>query len=355
MPTTNDERMMLRRERLAATNIDADKRMIEGYVVIQRGELRDVRAMSVDDETMRQVVALGNGSDTGVKVRWTHPNYTDDHLGKYLGRAGNFRIDGDAVRADITFAKSAELSPVFERDPVAYILALAEEDPNAFATSIYFDRDAAAMVDLYELLEDDDQPVPIRIASLIASDIVDEGAAADTFFKSAAPGGAAQPDAKEIEMAEETKKQEEAAALARDEAKRETEARLARLRDAFEGEDAFVLEQFAKGHDVTEAKADWADVLTERLATKEKEHAEALKNASTPPAADADDGEPPIGNNGDGNDANARDAFEAKLDDYRRINVGTTRTEAMRAVIAKNPSLYRDAFGLHNIFQNESA
>jgi len=348
--------MMLRCETLATANIDEEKRTIEGYVVISRGELRDFRDMTVDEETMRQVVALGNQTESGIKVRWTHPNFSDDHLGKYLGRATNFRVDGDNVRADITFAKAAELSPVFNRDPVKYILALASEDPAAFATSIYFHRDAAAMIDLYELMEED-QPVPIRLSALLASDIVDEGAAADTFFKSAAPSGTATPEGKEITMPNEDKKQEEAAALAREEARKAEGARLERLQQAFDGKDAegFILDQFKKGNDVTEAKAEWADVLAERLAAKDKEHAEALKNASKQKDVSDEDGEQPIGNNGDGTEVNASEAFEAKIDDYRRINVGSTRTEAMRAVIAKNPSLYRDAFGLHNIFQSESA
>lgn len=46
------------------------------------------------------------------------------------------------------------------------------------------------------------------------------------------------------------------------------------LKDAFPGQAEFVLEQYAKGNDVTAAKAELADVLTKQLAEKDKEIAD---------------------------------------------------------------------------------
>lgn len=82
--------------------------------------------------------------------------------------------------------------------------------------------------------------------------------------------------------------------------------RFALLQAAFPKEPAFVGEQFAAGHDVTQAKAAFSDVLTERNATlqadnaKLQQAAETTATAEQKAAAEASKGAAPIGSKAEG-------------------------------------------------------
>lgn len=169
---------------------DEPNRVIRGYAVITKGEALG-HAMWIDDETLFQVAELGNAALKGVKVRFTHPGLCADGLGTFLGRAKEFRVEGDIVRADLHFAPASvtSKSPNHTTDPVDYILDLAAHDPSAFATSIVFCHDLGAEDRFVAEHTDEDgkfySPDPdntnnffhARLAELRASDLVDEPAA----------------------------------------------------------------------------------------------------------------------------------------------------------------------------------
>ncbi len=79
---------------LAEESIDQEERIVRGYRVIERGEASG-HYMWVDETMLDQVVAAGNASKPAIKSRWTHPGLCSDGLGKFLGRAKNFRHHGD--------------------------------------------------------------------------------------------------------------------------------------------------------------------------------------------------------------------------------------------------------------------
>jgi len=165
---------------------DKGQGVILGYGVISKGKMNeeDVRGWEFDDESLDQIIEMGNANKMGVKSRFGHPNMSNTALGTFLGRAKNFRKDGDIVRADLYFDSTAYKTP--NGDLGNYVLDLAESDPGAFGTSIVF---------LYELeyrLEKDgtrkknkegkEMPPLVRFTKLFASDVVDNPAANKSMF-----------------------------------------------------------------------------------------------------------------------------------------------------------------------------
>ena len=148
-------------------NIDRDKGIAYGVKVIQMGRVNDARPFKVDEDTLDQVTDLGNRPNKGVKVRLTHPQ--GDGIGSHLGRASNFYIDGDCVRADLTIAKSAEYSPMGNMRE--YFFSMAEEDPEALGMSI------AAVLDGSDMEYDEDGYANLRVSKLHAVDVVGDPAA----------------------------------------------------------------------------------------------------------------------------------------------------------------------------------
>lgn len=98
----------------------------------------------IDQEFLSQVSDAINATETGVKMRFTHPDMSGDGLGSYLGRAKNASIDGNIIRADMHLSKSSRKTP--DGDLGGYVMQLAEEDPEAFGLSIAFDPDEEAEI-----------------------------------------------------------------------------------------------------------------------------------------------------------------------------------------------------------------
>lgn len=169
--------------------IDRKNGVLRGYSVITRGEALG-HGLWIDSEMLSQVADAGNSSPNGIKSRFTHPGLSSDGLGKAVGRATNFRVEGDRVLADLNLLESASKSP--EGDLRDWVLSMADEAPDMFATSIVFARDVEAE-DAFakensvqqkgqSLFISPDQEnkanLPhARLASLRASDLVDEPAA----------------------------------------------------------------------------------------------------------------------------------------------------------------------------------
>ena len=150
-------------------SIDMDKGILFGVKIIELGDINDSRPYFVDEETLQQVVDLGNAAPKGVKVRYTHVEH-EDAMGSHLGRAHNFRIEDMSVRADITFAKSAFASP--KGNLAGYVMSLAEEDSESLGMSVAGMLDANRMSD-----ESDDGMMPLRFYELYSADVVAEPAA----------------------------------------------------------------------------------------------------------------------------------------------------------------------------------
>ena len=160
--------------------VDHRNRTIVGYAVMSVGEAKG-HGVRADEVTLAQIVELGNQPNKGIKVRWTHPSMIADGMGKYLGRAVNFRLsdDGTKALADMIISKTASNSPMGNLG--GYVLDLASEDPEAFGTSVVIQYTTIESEDVSEL------PV-IRVSKLYASDVVDEPAANEGLFSANNPG-----------------------------------------------------------------------------------------------------------------------------------------------------------------------
>lgn len=131
--------------RVDRTGGDYGAGIIRGFATITRGEALG-HDFWIDEEMVAATAAAINAAGKkGIKARFTHPGLSDDGLGKYLGRVKLARVDGDVARADLHLSKTSRKTP--EGDLGAYVMQLAEEDPEAFGASIVFkkDREAEAM------------------------------------------------------------------------------------------------------------------------------------------------------------------------------------------------------------------
>lgn len=167
-------------------SIDREAGVIRGYSVARLGVTVDKR-FEFDEETLGQIVQLGNAAGKGVKSRFTHPSMSNDGMGKFLGRSKNFRRDGDAIRADLHVSQTAYDTP--SGDLASYVMDLAEEDPSAFGASVVVEADSKYRVnDKNERLTDKaGNPLPplLRAKRLFASDVVDDPAVDQGFFGNA--------------------------------------------------------------------------------------------------------------------------------------------------------------------------
>jgi len=167
------------------SRVDKENGILRGVNIITGNREASGHEMYVDETTVEQVVAMGmQTGNVGLKARFDHPNACSGSMGTVIGRFKNFRKEGIQAKADLHLLESAAKSPNGNyRD---YILSLAEEAPDSFATSIVFRADESFIPEESEFKEVDPQDpffLPhVRIASLTHCDVVDEGAANDSFF-----------------------------------------------------------------------------------------------------------------------------------------------------------------------------
>ena len=160
--------------RSAPEQVDRENGIIRGVKVIELGPLKegDPRPFFVDQTTLEQVADFGNRPNTGVKARFTHPNMSEDGLGKHLGKQRDFQIEGNAVIADFHRSTSAK------EDLAQHIFDMADEAPEDIGLSIVAVFDDESM----QAEETEDGLQPIRLNGLRAVDFVGEGAATDGLF-----------------------------------------------------------------------------------------------------------------------------------------------------------------------------
>jgi hypothetical protein len=170
------------------TQVDREAGVIRGCSAMQIGEALG-HDCAVDATTIDLVVALGQAASAGIKARYTHPGMCADGLGTFLGRARNFRREGDKAVFDLHLDASSTRSP--NGDLREYVLTLAETDPAACGFSVVIETDmvdpeyaptsSTIAADQVEDLLPKDAPIDssplLRPTKLCAVDLVDEPAA----------------------------------------------------------------------------------------------------------------------------------------------------------------------------------
>jgi hypothetical protein len=171
--------------------VDREAKVLRGYVVAQAGPFKSDGRGEFDRQSLDAIVSLGNAESAGLKSRFTHPDMSNDGLGKFLGRAKEFSlgkaIDArsgqpvEAVRADLHFDSSASKTP--SGDLAAYVMDLAESDPDALSSSLVLRVKREYRLDEKGQRKTDDNgeelPPLWRPTELHSSDVVDTGDAVD--------------------------------------------------------------------------------------------------------------------------------------------------------------------------------
>ena len=164
--------------------VDESRGVIEGVSVCTVGEAKG-HGVNLDSEFIERVAELGAEKNQGLKARFGHPNMCSTALGTFIGRFKNFAVDGNQVRADLCLSNAASDTP--HGDLRAYVLGLAQNEPDMFGTSIVFTPGPAYIrgedgEKVYEFDRNTDEAVFVECDSLHACDAVDEPAANDGLF-----------------------------------------------------------------------------------------------------------------------------------------------------------------------------
>lgn len=156
-----------------AAKVDRSKRTIYGAKAMEMGPLNegDARPWKVDIVTLQQLQQFVNAKNTGVKMRFAHPNMSRDGMGRHVGRASNARIVGEGDLAYVAIDARVSDTNLQYSD---HVLDLAESAPEDFGLSIAPLLDRAAMD---KITPDANGLTPIRLKSLQAIDFVDQPAA----------------------------------------------------------------------------------------------------------------------------------------------------------------------------------
>lgn len=158
--------------------VDRELGVIYGAQVMRTGEVRGHDCYA-DIETLQALVAAGN-SNSSVKARWEHPSMCSPTLGTYLGRQKNFRLDGDVVRADLHLYEKAD------PEKRKHVMDMAEDNPDMIGQSVCIYCSLDPGTDERFKIDGEQLPV-VRVKSLTAVDVVDQGAATDGMFAEQVP------------------------------------------------------------------------------------------------------------------------------------------------------------------------
>lgn len=193
-PMPDDSRYLKAPTKSNVFKVDRENGVLKGYVVAQMGPFKTPGRGEFNQKGLDLIVKLGNKSPKGLRSRFSHPSMSSDALGKFLGRSRDFFMSTTfsqklnkkvpAVRADLHFSKTALGEPVGGGKPQgAYVMDLAEEDPDAISSSLVLavDEEYRTNKDGTPEKGEDGEPLPPLWfpTELFASDIVDEGDAVD--------------------------------------------------------------------------------------------------------------------------------------------------------------------------------
>lgn len=168
---------------LAGGKVDRDAGMIRGMVLAQEGPFKTQRGR-FDSAALGAIAKLVNKSD-GVPSHYGHPGRDGNTPHPYLGMVSNARVDGDKVRGDLAFAKSAYEVPVLG-NLAGYVMQRTEDNARSISSSLglFADKVPETTRAGRSKLGEDGQPLPPlwKPTEILTSDIVGVGDAVDSLL-----------------------------------------------------------------------------------------------------------------------------------------------------------------------------
>jgi len=162
----------------APPRVDRAARRINGVAVMTIGPALG-HGFRLNEVSLANALQLGTAAPKGIKSRLSHPNACNDTTGKHLGRAINFRQDGNKLLADLQLAAASTKSP--HGNLADYVMTLAEEDPEAFGNSMVVEYQTETELDEKKQPKRDANGDPLPpfaiITALKAVDVVGDPAA----------------------------------------------------------------------------------------------------------------------------------------------------------------------------------
>lgn len=173
--------------------IDRENGIIRGVVLAELGPFQTPGRGQFTQDSFDRLLQLGRDlPGKGLKSRFTHPNMSNDGLGKFLARVpgSSFKQRANKLLGDYHFDSTALKPPPGGGPPLGhYVMDLAESDPEAFETSFVLTADQVVIMDDEgnpKLDENGRRIPPIWLpVELHASDVVDDGDAVRGGFLSA--------------------------------------------------------------------------------------------------------------------------------------------------------------------------
>ena len=167
--------------------VDRQAEVIHGYTLAQEGPFKSQGRGEFDRAALQTIVTLANAHPKGLKCRFQHPSLSDDGLGKLVGRLdpGSAYLDKSGpvwlARADLRVMPISH--EALAGDIGKYVLDLAEQDPDAFSSSLVVEHDEEFRREKDGTLTRDAAgevlPPLWRPTKLWATDVVDTGDAVD--------------------------------------------------------------------------------------------------------------------------------------------------------------------------------
>lgn len=119
-----------------AFTVDRENNVIRGVVAMQANVEALGHGLQTDRKTIQMIADLTQADGKPRRQRFGHPGVSENMTGKQVSNAVNFRVVGDNLVHDSYFLESARKSPAFAKDPVDFIMTVAEQSPADFAESV---------------------------------------------------------------------------------------------------------------------------------------------------------------------------------------------------------------------------
>jgi hypothetical protein len=166
--------------------IDRKNLVIRNAVAMTSGIEASGHGVMADGKTLMMMLALSQQKSRGIPQFFGHTGISENGMGRKIGKAMNFRIEGNTLRHDIQYFKPATQSPVFNENVLDYIFDMVAQHPEEIGESVVIQADTVwTFADGLEspAVENESRPTAaltdypvMRPTAFYSVDVVTEGA-----------------------------------------------------------------------------------------------------------------------------------------------------------------------------------